>query len=336
MLLDIFKQNAFATTTLTAAIKDMEFKPSYLTQLGIFDPTPIRGYTFAVEGTANSLKLIETSPLGAPPKDRTPDARNMRDFRTVRLAERFKLNMVELSGIREFGSEEQLKQVAQEVAMRFTQIREDMELTREFHMLGAIQGILLDADGTTALYNYWDEFGLSAPTNFSLALNTTSTNVRTKLHELTRAQARASKGAIGPGVKWHALAGDEFFDKLVDHENVRASYLNYQAAAELRQNKAFGSFEYGGVMFHNYRGTDDNSTVAVDNDKAILFPVGARDVFKEVLSPAEFDPWVNTLGQREYAFTIPDLERGAFVHGELYSYPLYMCQRPQVLRTLTA
>ncbi|WP_234613981.1 major capsid protein [Agrobacterium vitis] len=86
----------------------------------------------------------------------------------------------------------------------------------------------------------------------------------------------------------------------------------------------------------NYRGTDDNSTVAIPTDEASIFPVGASNVFKKFVSPAdEFMPFVNTKGQDVYAMNIVDKDRESWAKGELYSYPLYMCVQPQVLRRAT-
>ncbi|WP_324699793.1 major capsid protein [Novosphingobium sp. RL4] len=84
----------------------------------------------------------------------------------------------------------------------------------------------------------------------------------------------------------HALVGDAFYDALINHPQVRETYLNWSAAADLRGNISFGDFEYGGITWHNYQGTDDNSTVAVGVDNAIFFPVGAQDVFKKSMAPA--------------------------------------------------
>ncbi|MNO02314.1 hypothetical protein D3C81_2226760 [compost metagenome] len=73
--------------------------------------------------------------------------------------------------------------------------------------------------------------------------------------------------------------------------------------------------------------------MAIAPDEAKFFPVGAKDVFKKAMAPAEFGPYVNTLGQDTYAMNIVDRDRQAWTRGELYSYPLYFCQRPDVLRT---
>jgi hypothetical protein len=143
--------------------------------------------------------------------------------------------------------------------------------------------------------------------------------------------AKASGGAFGPATRVHALCSDEFFDALISHPSVKETYLNWAAAADLRGNLAFESFPFGGIVFHNYRGTDD-STVAVAANKAHFFPVGAPGVFKVAYSPAENFTFANTPGQPWYAMAIPDEKRNAYVDLEVYSYPLHICTHPAVLR----
>ena len=59
-------------------------------------------------------------------------------------------------------------------------------------------------------------------------------------------------------------------------------------------------------------------------------------MYKVAYAPAEFTPYVNTPGLPMYAMVIPDLKRQAYVEAEAYCYPLYICQRPEVLQTAVA
>lgn len=334
--MNIFASNAFSTFELTTAFEKLDYAPGLLGSLGIFTPRPSRTRVVAVERRENTLALIETTPIGAPPKELENDKRDIRNFETVRLAKSFTMYAEEVNGIRGFGSETELMQVQAEVARRAARIRRDMEVTHEHMRLGALQGILLDADGSTVIRNYFTEFGISAPTAINFALDTATTKVRLKCHEVVRKMAQASKGAMGPGATVHALCGDEFYDKLTTHPEVEKTFLNWQAAADLRQNTAYGAFTYGGITWHNYRGTDDNSTIAIPTAEAKFFPVGASEVFEVALGPAEFFPWVNAPGQMSYALSIPDRDRQAWNKFELYSYPLYMCTRPEILQKAVA
>lgn len=329
--MDVFRSSAFSMTSLSGAVDKIDYVPNLLGTLGIFEPMPVRTRAIFVDRRTTGLKLIPESPLGSPPEEREHDDREAIALQTRRLAKGFTLYAHEIDGIRAFNGESELQQVQAEFLRRMMSVRQDMEATHELHRLGAVQGILTDASGDTT-YSYFTEFGVSQAAEIDFELDASTTNVRAKCQQVIRNMARAAKGAMGPGVQVHAICGDAFFDALVDHETVRETYLNFSAAAELRQPTAFQSFRFGGITFHNYRGTDDQSTVAVGTDKAKFFPVGARDVFKVAYSPAEFAPFVNTPGQPLYAMNIPDRDRQAWTRGELYSYPLYFCQRPDMLQ----
>ena len=330
--MDIFNSSAFSMTSLTGAVEKIGYKPQLLGSLGIFEPMPVRTRTVFVDRREGKLVLIPASPIGAPPKELVVDPRNAVPLKTVRLAEGFTLYAEEIQGIRAFGSETEFAQVQAEYLRRMASVRDDMDLTHEFHRLGALQGLLLDADGTTVIYNYFTEFGVTEAPAVDFALDVDTTDVRQKSADVIRSMARSAGGAFTPSTSVHALAGDAFYDSLISHPKVERTYLNWQAAADLRQDKTWQAFVFGGITWHNYRGTDDNSTVAIDPDEAKFFPVGARDVFKKAQAPAEFGPYVNTLGLDTYAINIPDRDRQAWTRGELYSYPLYFCQRPDVLR----
>ena len=334
--MDIFNNSAFSMTSLTGAVSKVGYKPQLLGSLGIFEPMPVRSRTVFVDRRENKMRLIGTSPTGAPPKELQVDPRNAVPLKTTRLAEGFTLYAEEVQGIRAFGSETELAQVQAEYLRRMSSVRDDMDLTHEFHRLGALQGLLLDADGTSVIYNYFTEFGVTQPTVIDFDLdNATPAKgaLRKKCAEVVRGMARSAGGSFTPSTTIHALVGDAFFDDLISHVEVEKTYLNWAAAADLRQDQSFQAFTFGGITWHNYRGTDDNSTVAIAPDEAKFFPVGAKDVFKKAMAPAEFGPYVNTLGQDTYAMNIPDRDRQAWTRGELYSYPLYFCQQPDVLRT---
>lgn len=333
--MDAFNDKAFSMVSLTAAVNKVDFVPSLLGSLNVFEPVPVYTRTIGVERRDRGLTLIPTSPLGAAPRETVRDGRNIRDLRTTRLADSFTMYAYEIEGIRAFGTESDFESLQVEYASRMAKVRGNMDLTHEFHRLGALQGKLLDADGTTVIYDYFSEFGISEPTAVSFELDQAGTDVRTICQQVIRAMARAAKGNFTPSTQVHAIAGDEFYDALIKHPSVRDTYLNYVASEALREKTAFESFYFGGITFHNYRGTDDNSTVAVPTATAKFFPVGARDVFKKAMSPAEFGPFVNTRGVDTYALNVVDRDRQAWTKGELYSYPLYLCTLPEVLQKAT-
>ena len=332
--MDVFNSNAFSLTSLSGQVDKLDYVPGLLGSLGIFEPEPVRTRTVFVDRRVGEVNLIQTSANGAPPEELVRDARSAIPLQATRLAKGATVYASEIASWRAFGTEDEQTIVMQEYNRRMERVRQDVEYTQEKHRLGAIQGILLDADGST-IYNYATEFGESIPaaTDFNLEVDTT--DVRGICASLIRSVARAAKGAWIEGrTQLHALAGDAFYDALIVHPQVRQTYLNWSAAAELRQGVAFQAFTYGGITFHNYRGSDDNSEIAINTDQAKFFPVGAPEVFKHVMAPAdEFMPYVGAPGQNVYSMNLRDPSgRDAWVRNEQYSYPLFLCQRPGLLR----
>jgi len=334
--MDVFNADAFSLTSLSGAVNKLPYKPQLLGELGIFEPMPVRTRNIFVDQRDGALNLIQSSADGSPPDELDRDDRKAIPLKAVRLAKGATIRAAEIASWRAFGTEDQNTVVMSEYARRMERVRQDMELTHELHRLGALQGILLDANGDT-LYNYFTEFGSAEASAIDFVFSVATTEIRTVCQTVTRAMARASKGAFNSGTKVHALAGDTFYDALISHATVKATYLNWAAAADLRDNKSFGAFEFGGITWHNYRGTDDNTTVAVGASVAKFFPVGATDVFKQAMAPAdEFMPYVGAPGQNIYSMNLQDPSgRQSWVRNEQYSYPLFFCQQPAVLRKAT-
>jgi hypothetical protein len=275
--LNIFRNDAFSALSLTQAIERQPYNPTGLGDLGIFTDMPIRTDTAMIEERDGQLVVIPFSERGAPATERTTEKRKARYFDVPRLLHGDTLHARELQNIRAFGQETELMQVQEEVARRLSGpmgLMSSMEYTWEYHRLAAIQGLLLDADGSTK-YDYFAEFGFSAPTevDFALAAKTVG-SLRPLCNGLVRTMARAAKGAFLPSTRVAALAGDSFYDKLVTHPDVVETYKNWNAAAELRGDSmgAFQRFPFAGIDWINYRGSDDTTTIAVGLDQGQVLP----------------------------------------------------------------
>lgn len=336
-LINIFDDDAFSMIELTDALRDIEYRPSALGSMGIFTPKSVRTETIAIERKADKLALVPTSLRGAPPtSNKSQERRNMRDFRTVRIATEDRITASEIANIRAFGQESELVQVQSEVADRMTQMRDNQELTKEHMRLGAVQGIVLDADGST-IYNWYTEWGIVQPTektyNFATLIDGA---FRKECNSVIREMGRASQGAWTVGTRVGALCGDQFYDSLTQNAEVRATYLASQGAQDLKTNALpWQSFNFGQIEWINYRGTDDQpggtAKVGIDPNKCKFFPIGAPGAFLEVHGPGEFFDVINQPGRDYYALQIPDNERNAHVDVELYSYPLHVATRPKML-----
>lgn len=333
--IDVFNADPFSMAELSAAVNKIPRVPTLLGDMGLFTPKSIRTEIASFDQNAGSIGLIQTSARGAPLETATRDARTMRHISSPRIAKSDSLYASELANLRAFGSESELAVVQTEVASRMARLVSDVNLTWENMRLGAIQGIVTDADAST-LYSLYTLFDVTQQTEVDFDLDNASPAsgaLRKKCSEMIRACRRAAaNGWIRGRTYLAALCDDVFWDQLIAHTEVRATYLNQIAAAELRGEAASGVLDFGGIKFMHYDGTDDNTTVKVPTGTCKFFPVDtAGDFWQVILSPGEFFPTINQPGQPLYALTIPDRDREAWVKLEVYSYPLFICTRPASL-----
>lgn len=337
--MDIFGADAFRMIELTAAVNKIPRVPTLLGDLGLFSVKSIRTEVASFEQRNGHIGLIQTTPRGAPLPQRTRDPRTMRDLRAPRIAKSDSLQASELAGLRAFGTESEFAVVQTEVMERMAGLSADVNLTWENMRLGAVQGIVKDADGST-LYDLYSTFNVSqaAEVDFDLDNATPASGaLRKKCSETIRAAKNAAQnGWIEGRTYLTGLADDVFWDQLIAHPEVRATYLNQVAAADLRGDAHTGRLSFGGIEFIHYEGTDgsaESSNVKVPTGTCKFFPVNAApDFWQVVLTPGEFLDTINLPGQPMYALTIPDRDRNASVGIEVYSYPLFVCTRPAALQ----
>ena len=330
--MDIFNGNAFRMWELTRGLENIPFRPGLVRSLKLFVFRGIRTRQFGIESRNGVLSLIPFSDRGAPAAQGTGDEREMRDFRTRHLKKEDTIWASEVAGIRAFGSESELQQVQGEVAYRAQKLRNEAELTFEFHSLNALQGRVLNTDGTTVVYDWYEEFGIDRPAevNFDLANpNPAKGALRKKCMEVVES-IEADVGGLIPGsVVVEALCGSAFFRDLTNHPDVIDTYLHAAKTAEL-SGRPTDVFDWGGIRWRRYRG---GSGVGVAADKCHIYPTGIDGLFEQYGSPPDTYDLVNTPGQEVYYRTIMDRDRNEWVKIELEANPMFVCTRPAVLRT---
>ncbi len=334
LVADIFNQNAWGVIEVQEEIVErVDFKPQLLGSLNLFNPIYSRSRVIGIADQAGTMTLIPTSPNGAPPEELIPKGAKIRTMNTVRLAKGSTIYAIELAGVAALPFDEQTKEVADEVTDRTGQIKDDLELTWEHMRFGAVQGKVLDADGTTVLVDWYDFWGIAEPAEIDFELDDPATDVRKKCRDLKRAMQKAAKGVWTPSTKVGALVGDGFFDMLVNHAQIKETKLGTEKAPTLENIEGYSSIEIEGIVFINYQGTDDGTTIAVGSEKARFFPIGARNAFQVGWAPAsEFKPYLNKRGQEFYGLLLSDVSgRDEWDRVEIYSYPLFICTRPEML-----
>lgn len=325
-MLDIFKNDAFSTVSLTDAILKRPYKPGRLGALGLFRERGITTTTVVVEEKNGQLSLIATSPRGGPAGAIGPASRTARSFVVPHLERESRIGADEVQNVRAFGSESELASVQQIVNERLTDLRGMHEVTLEYHRMGAIKGQILDADGATPIYNLFTEFGV--------AQQTVDIDLAGDVRNQVIAIQRLSENELGgePVSGYRAFCGDDFFDALIAAGTVKTS-LQYQESALLRTDIRAG-FEYGGVVWENYRG-NVGGIPFVPADEAFMVPMGTN-IFTTYFAPADFMETANTVGLPIYAKIGEDpsgFNRFAMLHSQ--SNPLAICLRPRAVIQIT-
>lgn len=329
--MDIFSQNAFGMLELTRGLQEVPYKPGLIRSLGLFTFRPIRTRQFAIESRGGTLSLIPFSERGAPAQQGTTDGRTIRDFRTRHFKKQDTIWASEVAGIRAFGSETELQQVQGEVAYRGQKLRNDAELTFEFHSLNALSGMVYDTDGSTVVYNWYTEFGISAAAEIDFDLDNASPAkgaLRKKCFETITAMEEDIGGLVPGSVQVEAICGTAFWRDLTSHPDVIETWLYAQKASDLA-GKPADVFDWGGIRWRRYRG---GSGVAMPTDKCKLYPMGIDGLFEQYASPPDTFDMVNTPGMETYYRMIPDRDRNEYVTMEMEANPMFVCTRPAVLR----
>lgn len=332
-MLDVFNTDAFSVVSLTDAINKAPYKPGLIGDLGLFDEDGITTTTVVVEEQDGQLFLIESTPRGGPGSQVGSSKRKARSFLVPHLERNSTILADEVQGVRAFGSESEVESVQMLISKRLATLRAMHEVTLEHHRIGAIQGKILDADGSTVMFNLFTEFGVVQQSH-DFGLSSGTLNVRGEVI----AAKRKSEDELGGQIvtDYIGLCSDGWFDTFVGHAKVAETFLNWSAAQELREDIR-GGFRFGGVTWVNYRGkvkgSDDATDVSfIPDNEAFLVP--RADIFKTYFAPADFFETVNTMGLPLYSKMTPDPEdRWARLHTQ--SNPMNLCLRPRSVIRLT-
>jgi hypothetical protein len=320
--ISIFEDEAFSVPNLAVAINEQPFVPGRIARLGLFREESVPTLTVQVEFDGDRLRLVFAKPRGGVPQVETLGRRKLLPFNVVHLPEWSTMMADEIQGIRAFGKQSELEVAQARVAKYQAKHRTQLDMTHEWQRIGAIKGLVLDADGTTPLIDIYDAFKIDQQ-SVAFDLGTAGTLVRKKATQVVDLISDALGGT--PFMKVRALCGKNFWEDLIEHKSVRETYLNTSQAAELR-GALPDEFELGGIIFERYRGKV-GPTAYVADDEAHAFPEGVPDMFVTWFGPADWMETVNTDGLPYYS----KVERMPFDKGvqiESQSNPLHMNTRP--------
>lgn len=334
MHFDIFNNDAFSLSSLSLAMVNQPHVPSRINSSGLFSEEGISTLYVDIESIGNTIRLVPTVPRGGVPTVPPRDRRQMRSFKVVHLPQQDAIYADAIQGVRKFGTEDQLAGVQDVVNGRLRTMRQSLDVTMEYQRMGAIKGQILDADGTTVLFDLFQDFGVTQNV-IDMALDNDATDVKQKALDIQRAVEDELGGLPVSGQ--NALCSPEFFDALTSHPAVEAAYERWQEGAffrnQQRDRNGGGGFEFGGIYWEEYRGKV-GSTRFIAAGEAYVLPQGVPNLFKTYYAPADYIETVNTIGLPYYAkqWVMPG---GKGVHLESQSNPLHLNTRPRAVVKVT-
>lgn len=325
-IIDIFRSDAYGVVELTDRINRAPYRPQRLGQLGLFRNEGVPTLTVAIEKATQGLELIPTTPRGGQPTTLDLTRPSLQAFTIPHMQRESTIYADQLFNLRELGGDgnPSPQSLEAEIDKRFTMLRNQFDVTMEFHRMGAIKGVVYDADGTTALLNLYTAFGeTQTVVDFDFTANSI-TDMRQKLVGIMRTAEDELGDSMVSG--YRVLAGDQWFDNFIAHANVREVIEIQGAAGQLREDQRRG-FNYAGITFENYRGKV-GSINFIATGEAYMIPEGT-DQFVTYYGPGDFLDAIGTVGLPFYARRVLDNEYNRWVKLHAQSNPLTLNLRPK-------
>lgn len=329
MHIDVFRGDGFSLTSLTASINSIPFIPTRIRDLGWFTEEGVNTTSIEIEMQSDVLFLVPSKPRGAPGTPVTQGKPNLRQFKMLHLPQTAAIQADEVQNLRAFGSETEMATAEAFFKRRMAIARRANDLTIEYQRIGAVKGVTYDADGTTVLWNWYSEFGISQAV-LSFDLDVTTTEVTAKILTLKNMIEDQLGGISYTQIR--VLCSPEFFSALIIHPTIKEAYLNSQSNAFLRIDNRKG-FPFGDVIWEQYRGSVGSNRFIAAGD-AYAVPEGVPGMFVTNYAPANYMETVGTVGLPYYAKTkMADFDKG--MEAEIQSNPISYNTRPGAVVRLT-
>lgn len=318
----------FTVSSLTAAINKLPPMPSKLGASGIFSENGIATTFVTVDEQVGRLVLVPNASRSEDPVPMKNGRRTRRVFETAHLPLARTILVNDLQNIAAFGQDGVLQTQAQVINDKLQEMKNSIEVTREWQRMGAVRGQILDADGSV-LWDLFDEFRVTKK-SIPIAFGTAGTDVRKFCLDARRHAESKLAGVMVTAFRAHCDAA--FFDALTGHATVKAAYANYQSAQDRLGGDMRSGFTYGGIEFVEYDITVSGQKF-IPTGTAQVFPLG-QGVFSMTNAPANYNETVNTLGKPFYAKS-EERKLGKGWDLEVQANPLALCLYPEALVELS-
>jgi hypothetical protein len=329
--LDVFNSDPFNCVSLTDSINGVPFVPGRAGQVVGWEEEGVPTTTIMLEEDNGELKLINPTPRGGPGETSADSKRKARSLIVPHYQHDDTILADSVQNVRAFGTANVLEVLQDRVNAKLeNHVRWKLDPTLEYQRVGAVKGIILNANGST-LYDLFAEFGVTQAdeVNFDLANATPAKGaLRGVCDDVDRIVADALGGVPYTGL--HAFCSTEFWKDLIAHPEVHEVYLASQTMAMALLNPmAYKTIKNGNITFEEYRGKN-GAAPFIAASKVHIFPVGVPGLWRTIYAPADYEETVNTNGLPRYAKQYPS-PNGKGRHLESQMNAINYCTRPKVL-----
>ena len=293
----------FDCTEMTAAVNKLPARPFFFKPL--FEVKGVKTTTVSLDIRKGRIVLIGDSERNTAPESLAGRGakREWKHLSCAHLAQMDTLAPEDLQDVRAFGSTEPIS-VAAVYNDKMQQLKDNLAATMEFHRLGAIKGVVLDADGTTVLHDIFNTFGATKKTLDISFPKTAADDANPILTSILKAK-RHVEAAMGgtPFDHIECIIGSDAYDMLTSHKLVREYFERWLSNRENFGNNDYRKrgFPYGGLTFVERSDVVGGQTM-VAAKKGHVYPVGPG-IFKQYHAPADWMdgcPYFGTYGVRQY------------------------------------
>ena len=330
--LDIFNNDAFSVSQLTQTITDIPRIPTQLGDEGLFNEYGITTTTMMIERTGSGLKLVPSAPRGGVGQSAGREKSKLIPIASVHLPQRDTIMADEVQNVRAFGSETEVQGVQRLVQRQLAVLKGNLDLTLEHMRVGALKGIVLDADGATELWDLYSIFGMAQTTlPFNIATASSTVDLKAKCVELKRKIQVALGGRSFRRVR--VKCSESWFDKFIGHDKMAKSWDLWNQGQFYRADQSTSDFEFAGVVFQIYAGGVAGRDF-IPAGEAYAYPEGVPNMFQTAYAPGDYMETVNTNGLPYYTKQEP-MPMGKGVALESQSNPIMLNTLPEAVFKLT-
>jgi len=308
----------FTREELLASISHAQFIPGQIGALGLFDTIGLTGTTLAIESTPdNDVAVAAAVPRGSPPAPLSLEKRAVHTFSVSTYSKQMAILADEVLNVRAAGTSGAAEVITTRRDEAVAKLRRWADLQLEHLRVTCINS----ADNA---------FG-NSPADQVVAFGTSDAAMRATIFEKIIQPMESALGGI-PYTNIIGLCDDTYWKALISSKSVSETYLNWLAAAELRNQPAESGFLYGGVMWMRYRGT---GTTVIESGKCKIVPQGVPGLLVQAFAP---DDTLSSVGQgamgQPYYLRAFDLDDDKGWRLSIQTHPVMVCTRPEAILTV--